>query len=77
MSDKAGQEATKEEEQSLPLPAGSDRNDEAERRINRLKRFGNPDDIAKLERMEKFGTQTDAVDEKVRSIDYTSSGKHI
>lgn len=58
---------TKQEE-SLPLPAASNKDSEAEKRINRLKRFGNPDDIAKLERAEKFGTQADAVDEKVSSI---------
>lgn len=54
----------KKEAESLPLPAASSKDDEAEKRMNRLKRFGNPDDIAKLERMEKFGTQADAVDEK-------------
>lgn len=54
-----------ESSSSLPLPAASSKDAEAEKRINRLKRFGNPDDIAKLERMEKFGTQADAVDEKV------------
>lgn len=68
-SDNAGKEEDKAsapaQELSLPLPAESDKNGEAEKRINRLKRFGNPDDIAKLERMEKFGTQVDAVDEKV------------
>lgn len=62
-TDKAAE--TKEEQPALPLPAGTDKNDEAERRLNRLKRFGNPEDIAKLERMEKFGTKGDVVNEKV------------
>lgn len=65
--EKAGNgEEVKQDEAALPLPAGTSKDEEAERRINRLKRFGNPDEIAKLERMEKFGSQTDVVDEKVR-----------
>lgn len=64
---KAAQES---KEPALPLPAGTDKNDEAEKRLNRLKRFGNPEDIAKLQRAEKFGTQADGVDDKVSCSPY-------
>lgn len=48
-----------------PDANATDRAAEAEKRAQRLKRFGGSEEIAKLERAERFGTAGDAVDAKV------------
>ena len=50
---------------SLPDASATNKAAEAEKRAQRLKRFGGSEDIAKLERAERFGISGDAVDAKV------------
>jgi len=63
---------------SLPDASATDKAAEAEKRAQRLKRFGGSEDIAKLERAERFGISGDAVDAKsVSALDSELSNKRI